>query len=65
MSSVVKLLWAKAHKVIKRLLSPQRTQRSKGEELVTSPCSAKRLGGLGGKIIFVGEVLYLAYRVSN
>jgi len=37
--------------VIKTLLSPQRTQRSEKEDLITSLCSAKRLGVLGGKIV--------------
>jgi len=37
--------------VIKTLLSPQRIQRSEGEDLITSQCSAQRLCALGGKIV--------------
>ena len=35
--------------MIKTLLSPPRTQRSAGEDLITPRCSAQRLGG---KIVF-------------
>ena len=54
MPSVVELSWAKALKVTKSLLSPQRTpstQRSDGVELITPRCSAKRLGVLGGRFV--------------